>query len=92
MKPIEVGIFAPAMKPVQALRAGEVGYVATGLKTVHECRVGDTITRTAAPAAEPLPGYRIPKPMVFAGIYPVEADDYPTCARRWTNCSSTTPR
>ncbi|MGE5376795.1 MAG: translation elongation factor 4 [Bacteroidota bacterium] len=76
MRPVEIGIFAPGMKPVQALGSGEVGYVATGFKTVHECRVGDTITRTAAPAAEPLPGYRTPKPMVFAGIYPVEADDH----------------
>ena len=76
MKPVEIGIFAPGMKPVQTLGSGEVGYIATGFKTVHECRVGDTITRAAAPAAEPLPGYRTPKPMVFAGIYPVEADDY----------------
>src|SRR6185369_11803184 len=76
MRPVEIGIFAPSMKPVQALGSGEVGYIATGFKTVHECRVGDTITRAAAPAPEPLPGYRTPKPMVFAGIYPVEADDY----------------
>ncbi|MBI2758704.1 MAG: elongation factor 4 [Chloroflexi bacterium] len=77
MKPVEIGIFAPGMKPVQSLGSGEVGYIATGFKTVHECRVGDTITRASAPAADPLPGYRSPKPMVFAGIYPVEADDYP---------------
>ena len=76
MRPVEIGIFAPGMKPVQSLGSGEVGYIATGFKTVHECRVGDTITRAAEPAAEPLPGYRHPKPMVFAGIYPVEADDY----------------
>jgi len=76
MRPVEIGIFAPGMKPTQTLGSGEVGYIATGFKTVHECRVGDTITRAAAPAAEPLPGYRSPKPMVFAGIYPVEADDY----------------
>ncbi len=76
MRPVEIGIFAPGMKPVQALGSGEVGYIATGFKTVHECRVGDTITRAAAPALAPLPGYRNPKPMVFAGIYPVEADDY----------------
>jgi small GTP-binding protein len=76
MRPVEIGIFAPGMKPVQALGSGEVGYIATGFKTVHECRVGDTITRASAPASEPLPGYRTPKPMVFAGIYPVEADDY----------------
>ncbi|HEX8990431.1 MAG TPA: translation elongation factor 4 [Anaerolineales bacterium] len=77
LKPVEIGIFAPGMKPVQGLSAGEVGYIATGLKTVHDCRVGDTITLASAPAPEPLPGYRHPKPMVFAGIYPVEADDYP---------------
>jgi GTP-binding protein LepA len=78
MKPVEIGIFAPGMKPVTTIGSGEVGYIATGFKTVHECRVGDTITRAAEPAAEPLPGYRVPKPMVFAGIYPVEADDYTT--------------
>jgi GTP-binding protein LepA len=76
MRPVEIGIFAPYMKPMPALGSGEVGYIATGFKTVHECRVGDTITRASAPAAEPLPGYRVPKSMVFAGIYPVEADDY----------------
>jgi GTP-binding protein LepA len=76
VKPIEVGIFAPVMKPVERLNAGEVGYVATGLKTVHDARVGDTITSAANPASEPLPGYYHPKPMVFAGIYPVDADNY----------------
>jgi len=76
VKPIEVGIFAPNMKPVQVLSAGEVGYNATGLKTVHDARVGDTVTSTARPATDLLPGYRVPKPMVFAGIYPAEADDY----------------
>ncbi len=76
VKPIEVGIFAPMMKPVAALSAGEVGYIATGLKSVRDARVGDTITSAARPAAAPLPGYRHPKPMVFAGIYPAEADDY----------------
>lgn len=76
LRPVEIGIFVPGMKPVQTLGSGEVGYIATGFKTVHECRVGDTITLASAPALEPLPGYHIPKPMVFAGIYPVEADDY----------------
>ncbi len=76
-KPVEIGIFAPDMRPVAQLEAGEVGYIATGLKTVRDCRVGDTITGAARPAAEPLPGYRHPKPMVFAGIYPVDAEDYP---------------
>ena len=78
MRPVEIGIFAPGMKPVQTLGSGEVGYIATGFKTVHECRVGDTITSASAPASDPLPGYFHPKPMVFAGIYPVEADDYAT--------------
>ena len=76
VKPVEIGIFAPAMRPVGQLVAGEVGYVATGLKTVHECRVGDTITSAVNPASTPLPGYRQAKPMVFAGIYPVEGEDY----------------
>jgi GTP-binding protein LepA len=76
VKPIEVGIFSPNMKPVAGLSAGEVGYIATGLKTVHDARVGDTITSTVMPATEHLPGYRVPKPMVFAGIYPAEAEDY----------------
>jgi GTP-binding protein LepA len=76
IKPVEIGIFAPDLRVTQQLSAGEVGYVATGLKTVRECRVGDTITLAARPAAEPLPGYRKVKPMVFAGVYPAEADDY----------------
>jgi GTP-binding protein LepA len=76
IKPVEIGIFSPGMNPVKSLSAGEVGYIATGLKTVHECRVGDTITHPSKPALQPLPGYRYPKPMVFAGIYPVDADEY----------------
>jgi GTP-binding protein LepA len=77
LKPVEIGIFSPGMKPVKTLKSGEVGYIATGFKTVHECRVGDTITQAGNPSAIPLPGYRHPKPMVFAGIYPADADDYP---------------
>ncbi len=76
LRPVEIGIFMPGMKAVESIGSGEVGYIATGFKTVHECRVGDTLTSATAPAAEPLPGYFTPKPMVFAGIYPVEADDY----------------
>lgn len=76
LRPVEIGYFSPGMIPVDTLHSGEVGYIATGLKTVKECRVGDTITLTGAPAAEPLPGYRHPKPMVYAGIYPVEGEDY----------------
>ncbi len=77
VRPVEIGIFAPDMRPVKELLAGDVGYVATGLKTVSECRVGDTITTAQHPASQPLPGFRHPKPMVFAGIYPVEGEDYP---------------
>ena len=76
IRPVEIGIFAPSLNPTSSLTAGEVGYVATGLKTVHECRVGDTITHAQRPADSPLPGYRKVKPMVYAGIYPVEGEDY----------------
>ena len=76
MKPVEIGIFGPGMQATKNLTAGEVGYIATGLKTVAESRVGDTITLKSNPAAEALPGYKQVKPMVFAGIYPVEGEDY----------------
>jgi GTP-binding protein LepA len=76
LEPIEVGVFRPSFSPTEGLSTGEVGYVATGLKTVRECRVGDTITDDARPAAEPLPGYKPAKPMVFAGLYPANAEDY----------------
>ncbi|MEW6503089.1 MAG: translation elongation factor 4 [Chloroflexota bacterium] len=76
IRPVEIGIFSPDMRAVKELQAGDVGYIATGLKTVSECRVGDTITATNRPAEKPLPGFRHPKPMVFAGIYPVEGEDY----------------
>ena len=75
--PVEIGVFAPIMKPIKVLNAGDVGYIATGLKTVSECRVGDTITYATNGAAQPLPGYKQAKPMVFAGVYPTEGEDYP---------------
>jgi len=75
-RPMEIGYFGPALTPTTILEAGEVGYVATGLKTVRESRVGDTITGAARPAEIALPGYRQVKPMVFAGFYPVEGEDY----------------
>lgn len=75
-EPIEIGIFRPRMTPAKRLTAGEVGYIATGLKTVRECRVGDTVTLADKPAEKPLPGYRAAKPMVFAGFYPTEGEDY----------------
>ena len=75
-KPVEVGVFTPQLESIGELSAGEVGYVATGLKTVRECRVGDTLTSATKSALEVLPGYQKAKPMVFAGIYPVEGEDY----------------
>ncbi|MCY3906829.1 MAG: translation elongation factor 4 [Anaerolineaceae bacterium] len=75
-QPVEIGIFSPTMQTRDGLSAGEVGYVATGFKTVKECRVGDTISSAQQAAAEPLPGYQLAKPMVFAGIYPVNNEYY----------------
>ena len=73
----EVGVFAPEALPTRELGAGEVGYVVLGLKDVRQAKVGDTITTVERPAAEPLPGYRDPRPMVYAGLYPVEGDEFP---------------
>ena len=75
-KPVEIGIFNPNMRSTDKLEAGDVGYIATGLKTVRDCRVGDTITQLNNPAPVQVHGYKNPKPMVFAGIYPVEGEDY----------------
>jgi GTP-binding protein LepA len=74
--PIEIGTFVPRMTATGELSVGEVGYVATGLKSVQECRVGDTLTLARQRASGPLPGYQKAKPMVFAGIYPVDGEDY----------------
>ena len=74
--PVEIGVFRPEMTPVPSLSAGEVGYIATGFKSVREARVGDTVTDAARPAAAALEGYQPAKPMVFASLYPSEADDY----------------
>jgi GTP-binding protein LepA len=73
----EVGFFSPTMKAAETLGAGEVGYVITGLKDVSRLRVGDTLTSEQRPATEPLPGYKDVKPMVFAGLFPTDSDDYP---------------
>ena len=74
---LELGVFRPQLVPVPQLAAGAVGYVATGLKSVRDCQVGDTMTLATRPAAEPLPGYKPAKPLVFAGIYPLRGQDYP---------------
>jgi GTP-binding protein LepA len=73
----ELGALSPARTPVPSLGAGEVGYVITGLKDVSRLRVGDTLTSRRRRAAEALPGYQDVKPMVFAGIFPTDSDDYP---------------
>jgi len=74
---LEVGIFKPKMLPTDSLQAGEVGYIATGLKDVKELGVGDTLTTVESAAAEALPGYRPAKPMVYAGLYPTNSEEYP---------------
>jgi GTP-binding protein LepA len=73
----ELGFFSPTMRAAGTLEAGEVGYVITGLKDVSRLRVGDTLTSRANPATEALPGYKDVKPMVFAGLFPTDSDEYP---------------
>src|SRR6476659_2401532 len=65
------------MTPVDRLSCGEVGYIATGLKVVKDLQVGDTVTSAVAPATNAVEGYRPAKPMVFAGLYPVDSEEYP---------------
>lgn len=74
--PIELGIFSPQMTPISQLHAGEVGYIASGLKDVRQLKVGDTITSNTNRAVHPLPGYKEPQPMVFMEFYPIEGDDF----------------
>jgi GTP-binding protein LepA len=74
---LELGVFRPQLVPVSRLTAGEVGYIATGLKSVRDAQVGDTVTNAMAPAPAPLPGYQAAKSLVFAGIYPISGEDYP---------------
>lgn len=72
----EVGIFSPTLMPIDALEAGEVGYISASIKNVRETKVGDTITDADKPADAPLPGYKQANPMVFCGIYPADGADY----------------
>ena len=74
---LEIGVISPEPAPSAGLGAGEVGYLITGVKDVRQSRVGDTVTAAARPAAEPLSGYRDPKPMVFSGLFPVDGSDFP---------------
>jgi GTP-binding protein LepA len=72
----QVGVFSPDMRPVEELSAGQVGYITASIKRVADAKVGETITEALRPTAEPFPGYRDAKPMVFAGLYPIEDTDY----------------
>jgi GTP-binding protein LepA len=72
----QLGVFTPKPLPVDSLAAGEVGFVIAGIKRVSDVAIGDTLTDDRQPAAEPLPGFKEIKPMVFAGLYPVDADMY----------------
>jgi GTP-binding protein LepA len=74
---LELGVISPEPTPKDAITAGEVGYLITGVKDVRQARVGDTVTTAQKPAKEPLAGYDNPKPMVFSGLYPVDGDQYP---------------
>jgi GTP-binding protein LepA len=73
----EVGVFAPDAVPADELGVGEVGYLITGVKNVRQAKVGDTVTLAGRRAANALPGYREPKPMVWSGLYPMDGGDYP---------------
>jgi GTP-binding protein LepA len=72
----QVGVFSPDMRPVDELTAGQVGYLTASIKRVADAKIGETITDALRPTAEPCPGYRDAKPMVFAGLYPIEDTDY----------------
>ncbi|MGH8720645.1 MAG: translation elongation factor 4, partial [Burkholderiales bacterium] len=72
----QLGVFTPKSQPREALAAGEVGFVIAGVKDLREARVGDTLTHADKPAPQPLPGFKEIKPQVFAGLYPVEANQY----------------
>jgi len=72
----QVGVFSPRPEPVEELGVGEVGFLIAGIKTVTDAQIGDTVTESARPTTEPFPGFREMKPMVFAGLYPVESHAY----------------
>lgn len=72
----EVGVFTPDKRPVNSLKAGEVGYIIAGIKNVNDTKIGDTITSAENPVSEPCPGYKDVKPMVFCGLYPTEPGQY----------------
>jgi GTP-binding protein LepA len=72
----ELGVFSPFSQPVSQLQAGEVGVLVAGVKVIHDAKVGDTVTEAARPCKTPFPGFQEVKPMVFSGIFPIDAGDY----------------
>lgn len=72
----DLGVFTPTRTPLDSLSAGRVGFVVAGIKDIDGAPVGDTLTHAKKPAAEPLPGFKVVQPRVFAGVYPISADDY----------------
>ncbi len=82
----QVGVFSPKPEPIAELGPGEVGFIVANIKKVSDAKIGDTVTETNRPASQPFPGFKELKPMVFAGLYPVEATRTASCARRSRNC------
>ena len=74
---LEIGVISPEMVPAEGLSVGEVGYLITGVKDVRQSRVGDTVTNASKPSEKDLGGYRHPKPMVYSGLFPIDAKDFP---------------
>src|SRR6185436_8399080 len=74
---LQLGVFSPKPLPVEELGVGEVGFVVANIKNVGDAKIGDTITESTRPTSEPFPGFKELKPMVFAGLYPVEGHEYP---------------
>ncbi|GAE69734.1 translation elongation factor LepA [Cutibacterium acnes JCM 18909] len=74
---LEIGVISPEMVPAQGLSVGEVGYLITGVKDVRQSRVGDTVTNASKPSEKDLGGYQHPKPMVYSGLFPIDAKDFP---------------
>ncbi len=83
----EVGILKMGLIPKPEVRAGDVGYIITGIKNAKEVKVGDTITLTSNPDPQMIQGFEEVKPMVFAGIFPINTEILKNCGNAWTNCS-----
>jgi GTP-binding protein LepA len=83
---LELGVFSPKATPVDELGVGEVGFVVANIKVVADAKIGDTVTETHRPTTEPFPGFKELKPMVFAGLYPVESHQYAELRERSRSC------